>query len=101
MCPACMAATAMLAASAVSTGGAVAVLANKLRAKEIARIILGRQQKEKRRGATHEQVNLMLHLYALRREAKLREAQEWMSVPTPASARVDAPEARRTCSGAE
>ena len=25
-------------------------------------------------GATHEQVNLMLHLYELRREAKLREA---------------------------
>jgi len=31
-------------------------------------------------GATHEQVNLMLHLYELRREAKLREAREWMSV---------------------
>jgi hypothetical protein len=30
-------------------------------------------------GATHEQVNLMLHLYELRREAKLREAREWMS----------------------
>jgi hypothetical protein len=31
-------------------------------------------------GATHEQVNLMLHLYELRREAKLREARDWMSV---------------------
>jgi hypothetical protein len=31
-------------------------------------------------GATHEQVNMMLHLYELRREAKLREAREWMSV---------------------
>jgi len=31
-------------------------------------------------GATHEQVKLMLHLYELRREAKLREAREWMSV---------------------
>jgi hypothetical protein len=31
-------------------------------------------------GVTHEQVNLMLHLYELRREAKLREAREWMSV---------------------
>ena len=28
---------------------------------------------------THEQVNLMLHLYELRREAKLREAREWFS----------------------
>jgi hypothetical protein len=31
-------------------------------------------------GATHEQVNLMLHLYELRREAKLREARDWMSL---------------------
>jgi hypothetical protein len=30
-------------------------------------------------GATHEQVNLMLHLYELRREEKLREAREWVS----------------------
>jgi hypothetical protein len=30
MCPACLATTAMLIASAVSTGGVVAVLANKL-----------------------------------------------------------------------
>lgn len=29
--------------------------------------------------ATHEQVSLMLHLYELRREAKLREAREWVS----------------------
>lgn len=28
-------------------------------------------------GATHEQVNLMLHLYELRREPRLREAREW------------------------
>ena len=27
--------------------------------------------------ATHEQVNLMLHLYELRREPKLREARDW------------------------
>ena len=32
MCPACMATMAMLIASAVSTGGVAAVLANKLRA---------------------------------------------------------------------
>jgi hypothetical protein len=32
MCPACMATTAMLIASAVSAGGVTAVLANKLRA---------------------------------------------------------------------
>ena len=31
MCPACMATTAMLIASAVSAGGVVAVLANRLR----------------------------------------------------------------------
>jgi hypothetical protein len=31
-------------------------------------------------GVTHEQVNLMLHLYELRREAKLREAREWLSI---------------------
>ena len=30
-------------------------------------------------GTTHEQVNLMLHLYELRREAKLREARDWFS----------------------
>jgi hypothetical protein len=30
-------------------------------------------------GATHEQVNLMLKLYELRRETKLREARDWMS----------------------
>lgn len=28
--------------------------------------------------ATHEQVNLMLKLYDMRREAKLREARDWM-----------------------
>jgi hypothetical protein len=31
-------------------------------------------------GATYEQVNLMLQLYELRRETKLREARDWMSV---------------------
>ena len=35
MCPACMATTAMLIASAVSAGGVAAVLANKLRWKYI------------------------------------------------------------------
>jgi hypothetical protein len=29
---------------------------------------------------THEQVNLMLHLYELRREARLREARAWFAV---------------------
>jgi hypothetical protein len=28
---------------------------------------------------THEQVNLMLRLYEMRRESKLREARDWMS----------------------
>jgi hypothetical protein len=28
---------------------------------------------------THEQVNLLLHLYELRREAKLREARDWFA----------------------
>ncbi len=37
MCPACMAATAMLIASAVSSGGVAAVLVTKLRAKGMAR----------------------------------------------------------------
>jgi hypothetical protein len=46
MCPACMATTAMLIASAVSTGGLLAVLANKLRAREIARIIVGRHKRK-------------------------------------------------------
>jgi hypothetical protein len=41
-------------------------------------------------GATHEQVNLMLHLYELRREAKLREAREWMSVNFHPSSPEDA-----------
>ncbi len=47
MCPACMATTAMLIASAVSTGGVVAVLVNKLRVKGIARRMFGSQEKEK------------------------------------------------------
>jgi hypothetical protein len=29
--------------------------------------------------ATHEQVNLMLHLFELRREARLRQARSWFS----------------------
>lgn len=29
--------------------------------------------------ATHEQASMMLHLYELRREAKLREAREWVA----------------------
>jgi len=36
MCPACIATTAVLITSAVSAGGVAAVLANKLRWKEIA-----------------------------------------------------------------
>ena len=47
MCPASMATTAMLIASAVSTGGVAAVLVNKLRVKEIARKLFRRQQQEK------------------------------------------------------
>lgn len=48
MCPACMATTAMLIASAVSSGGVMAVLANKLRWKEIATKMFRRQQGDKR-----------------------------------------------------
>lgn len=49
MCPACMATTAMLIASAVSSGGAAAVVVNKLRAKRIARKMLrGPKPKEER-----------------------------------------------------
>ena len=47
MCPACIATTAMLIASAVSAGGVTAVLVNKLGVKEIARNIFVRQPKEK------------------------------------------------------
>jgi hypothetical protein len=42
--------------------------------------IVSKIRKGEDMGATHEQVNLMLHLYELRREAKLREARDWMSV---------------------
>jgi hypothetical protein len=42
--------------------------------------IVSKIRKGEDMGATHEQVNLMLHLYELRREAKLREAREWVSV---------------------
>ena len=45
MCPACIAATATLIASAVSSGGAAAVVVNKLRAKQIARRMLRRPTK--------------------------------------------------------
>ena len=46
MCPACIA-TAMLIASAVSTGGVAAVVVNKLRAKQIARnLFVKRNQRE-------------------------------------------------------
>jgi hypothetical protein len=41
---------------------------------------LRKVRKGENMGATHEQVNLMLHLYELRRETKLREARIWMSV---------------------
>jgi hypothetical protein len=41
---------------------------------------LSKTRKGEDMGATHEQVNLMLHLYELRREAKLREARDWMSL---------------------
>lgn len=47
MCPACMATTALLIASAVSAGGVTAVLANKLFAKKIAGKTFRRQEKEK------------------------------------------------------
>ena len=48
MCPACMATTAILIASAVSSGGVAAVVVNKLRAKRIARRVLRRlEAKEK------------------------------------------------------
>jgi hypothetical protein len=47
MCPACMATTAMLIASAVSTGGVMAVLADKLFGKAIARKIFLKSEKEK------------------------------------------------------
>lgn len=40
MCPACMATTAMLIASAVSSGGAAALVVNKLRVKRMARRML-------------------------------------------------------------
>jgi len=40
MCPACMATTALLIASAVSSGGVTAAVINKLRAKRIARKML-------------------------------------------------------------
>jgi hypothetical protein len=47
MCPACMATTAMLIVSVVSTGGVAAVLANKLQASEIVTRMFRGQQKEK------------------------------------------------------
>jgi hypothetical protein len=48
MCPACIATTAMLIASAVSAGGVTAVLANKLFAKKVSRNIFRDQRAEKK-----------------------------------------------------
>jgi len=48
MCPACIATTAMLIASAVSAGGVTAVLANKLFAKKISRNMHRDAQAEKK-----------------------------------------------------
>jgi hypothetical protein len=50
-------------------------LCKKTRWKDISKATKGEDM-----GATHEQVNMMLHLYELRREARLREARDWMSV---------------------
>jgi hypothetical protein len=47
MCPACLATTAMLIASAVSTGGVAAVFANKLFGKANSGKILVKSEKEK------------------------------------------------------
>lgn len=47
MCPACIATTAMLIASAVSTGGIAAVVANRLFAKKIVGKMFREQTKEK------------------------------------------------------
>jgi len=47
MCPACIATTAMLIASAVSTGGVTAVVVNKLFGKTIAGKIFVKSEKEK------------------------------------------------------
>lgn len=48
MCPACIATTAMLILSAVSSGGAAAVMVNKFRVKEHSKRMLdGQNQKEK------------------------------------------------------
>jgi uncharacterized protein YoaH (UPF0181 family) len=46
MCPACIVTTAMLIASAVSTGGATAVVVNKIRAKGRARRVFKSQKEE-------------------------------------------------------
>ena len=47
MCPACMATTAILIASAVSAGGLGAMVVSKFRVKEIVTRMFRRQQKEK------------------------------------------------------
>jgi hypothetical protein len=47
MCPACLATTAILIASAVSSGGVMAVAANKLFGKAIAGKIFVKSEKEK------------------------------------------------------
>jgi hypothetical protein len=52
MCPACLATTAMLIASAVFSGGATAVAVNKIRAKGLAQRML-KIQKEDSWGKQH------------------------------------------------
>jgi hypothetical protein len=46
MCPVCIATTAMLITSAVSSGGATAVAVNKIRAKGLARRMSKNQKEE-------------------------------------------------------
>jgi uncharacterized protein YoaH (UPF0181 family) len=53
MCPVCIATTALLITSAVSSGGATAVVVNKLRTKEIAKNIFVKRQKEESWGKQH------------------------------------------------
>lgn len=52
MCPACMA-TAILIASAISSGGAAAVVVTKIRAKRLARRMLQRIEAKEKRWALH------------------------------------------------
>jgi len=53
MCPACIATTAMLIVSAVSSGGATAVMVNKFRVKERAKRMLGGQNQKEKTWAQH------------------------------------------------